>query len=109
VGPITSLLACIEEKLRPVQVWLFGKDAAPPTEPGPAPHPAADWSLFVVVPDDTRETALDTLIPPLGSKGGAGAMAKVVLCRAGEFQDTCNTPGTAAYIVASEGVLVYAR
>jgi hypothetical protein len=116
--PLESLLARIEEKLNPVQVWLFGThartDAAPPAAPGSATHPAADWSLFVVVPDDTQEAALDMLVPQPGSQRGTGAMgvvamADVVLCRAGEFKDTCNTPGTAAYIVANEGVLIYAR
>ncbi len=99
LGPIRGLLARIEGQYHPEQVWLFGSRAR-----GDA-RPESDWDLLVVVPDETRDEALDLLFLWRLTRG-AGVPADVIACRAGEFREACDTVNTLAYIVATEGVRI---
>jgi uncharacterized protein len=102
LGPIGTLLARIEEKYRPEQVWLFGSRAR-----GDA-RATSDWDLLVVVPDDTEEGDLDPRVAwRLGR--ASGVYADVIPCRASEFREDRETVNTLSYAAASEGVLIYER
>ncbi len=97
------LLDSIRERLRPEQVWLFGSRAR-----GEA-RPSSDWDLFVVVPDDTDESALDPGEVWKLKKVLRGVYADVIPCRASDFRDWKHTVNTLSYSVATEGTLLYER
>ncbi len=100
--PIGTLLARIEEKYRPEQVWLFGSRAR-----GDA-RATSDWDLLVVVPDDTEEQDLDPRVA-WRLQRGSGVYADVIPCRASEFREDRETVNTLSYAAAREGVLIYER
>jgi len=75
--PIRTLLARIQGKYHPEQIWLFGSRAR-----GDA-RPASDWDLLVVVPDSTDEGDLDPLTAWRLQKG-SGVHADVIPCKASE-------------------------
>lgn len=100
--PLSTLLARIEEKYHPEQVWLFGSRAR-----GDA-RPTSDWDLLVVAPDHTDERDLDALVA-WRLQRGSGVYADVIPCRASEFRADRHTVNTIAYTVATEGVLIYER
>jgi predicted nucleotidyltransferase len=102
IRPLGTLLDRIEAKYHPEQVWLFGSRAR-----GDA-RPTSDWDLVVVVPDDTEDRELDPLVA-WRLQRGSGVYADVIPCRASEFLGDRETVNTLAYIVASEGVLIYER
>lgn len=102
LGPIKMLLARIEQKYHPEQVWLFGSRAR-----GEA-REASDWDLLVVVPDDTEEGDLDPRVA-WRLQRGSGVYADVIPCRASEFREDRGTVNTLSYAAASEGVLIYER
>ena len=102
LSPLAVLLARLEAKLHPLQVWLFGSRAR-----GDA-RPESDWDLFVVVPDDIDEALLDPLAV-WRLKRGSGVPADVIPCRATDFLDASDTVNTLSYVVANEGVLIYGR
>jgi hypothetical protein len=102
LSPIRALLARIEEKYHPEQVWLFGSRAR-----GDA-RSTSDWDLFVVVSDDTTEEALDPVIA-WRIQRGSGVYADIIPCRASEFRDDRSTVNTLSFAVATEGVLIHER
>jgi uncharacterized protein len=85
-----------------MQVWLFGSRAR-----GDA-RPTSDWDLFVVVPDDTKESDLDPLIA-WRLRRTSGIRGDVIPCRASEFRDDLDTVNTLSYVVGREGVLISER
>ncbi|MEP7122858.1 MAG: nucleotidyltransferase domain-containing protein [Byssovorax sp.] len=102
LGPIELLLARIEAKYHPEQIWLFGSRAR-----GDA-GPTSDWDLFVVVPDETDESELDPMTA-WKLQRGCGVPADVIPCAASDFRDASDTVNTLSYVVASEGVLLRGR
>jgi uncharacterized protein len=102
LAPLRTLLDRIEEKYRPLQIWLFGSRAR-----GDA-RPWSDWDLFVVVPDDTDEGLLDPRVA-WRLQRGSGVYADVIPCWAREFQEDRDTVNTLSYEVAREGVLIHER
>ena len=100
--PLSTLLARIEGRYHPEQVWLFGSRAR-----GDA-RPNSDWDLLVVVPDATSERDLDPLTA-FRLQRGSGVYADVIPCRRSEFQGDSGTVNTLAYTVLSEGMLIYER
>ena len=100
--PLEVLLARIQEKYHPEQVWLFGSRAR-----GDA-RPTSDWDLFIVVPDDTNERELDPMTAWRFQRG-SGVPADVIPCCASDFRDASDTVNTLSYVVASEGVLLRGR
>jgi hypothetical protein len=102
LGPLATLLARIEARYHPEQVWLFGSRAR-----GDA-RPVSDWDILVVVPDDTDERDLDP-VTAWRVQRGSGVYADVVPCWAREFREDRSTVNTLAYEVDREGVLIYER
>jgi uncharacterized protein len=102
LSPLRTLLARIKEAYNPLQVWLFGSRARGDNRPD------SDWDLFVVVPDDTPEAALD-LVAAWRVQRGSGVYADVIPCPVGAFREDLNTTNTIPYAIAHEGVLLYER
>lgn len=100
--PLEVLLARIEEKYHPEQIWLFGSRAR-----GDA-RPTSDWDVFVVVPDDTDERELDPMTV-WRLQRGSGVPADVIICSAGDFRNAGDTVNTLSYVVSNEGVLLRGR
>jgi predicted nucleotidyltransferase len=102
LGPIRVLLKRIKTADDPLQIWLFGSRAREDARPD------SDWDLFVVVPDDTPETALD-LVAAQRLRRGAGISADIIPCLLSTFHEDTNTANTIPYAVPHEGVLLYER
>ena len=102
LSPIGTLLARIKERYNPEQIWLFGSRARGDE------MPTSDWDLFVVVPDDTKESELDPLIA-WRLQRTSGVYADVIPCWVSEFRSDQGTVNTLSYAVAREGVLIYER
>lgn len=97
--PLEVLLARIDARLHPLQVWLFGSRAR-----GDA-RPESDWDLFVVVPDDTDDDLFDPLVAWRLVRG-SGVPADVIPCRNSDFLHACDTVNTLSHTIAQEGVLI---
>ncbi len=100
--PLETLLARIEEKYHPEQIWLFGSRARGTAKPW------SDWDIFVVVPNETDEDDLD-LVVAWQLQRSSGVHADVIPCRATDFQNARDTVNTLSYVVAREGVLIRER
>jgi uncharacterized protein len=96
------LLARILERMRPLEVWLFGSRAKGGVRPG------SDWDLLVVVPDDATEDDLD-LMRAWQSVRDLRIPADVVPVRKSEFEEARDHAGTLVRTVVGEGRRVCAR
>ncbi len=96
------LLSRILEKMRPVEVWLFGSRAHGPSRPG------SDWDLLVVLPDEATEDDLD----PMRAWQAVRDLripADVIPVRKTEFEEARDHAGTLVRTVVGEGRRIYAR
>lgn len=93
----------IIDELHPLEIWLFGSRARG------TPGPESDWDLLAVLPDTAREEDLD--IVPLWARLRDLHVKRVELfpITKSDFDRCRRSLGTLAQIVASEGVVVYAR
>ncbi len=93
----------IVDELHPLQIWLFGSRARGTS------RPESDWDLMAVLPDTASETDLD--IVPLWERLRDLHAKRVELfpITKTDFDRWKGSLGTLAQIVASEGVVVYAR
>ena len=99
LSPLRVLLARIEEKYHPEQIWLFGSRAR-----GEA-RDHSDWDLLVVVPDAVDEDELDLLIT-WKLQRHSGVRADVIACYASDFAMARDTTNTLAYEAAHAGVRI---
>jgi uncharacterized protein len=97
----SPLLSRIIERMRPVEVWLFGSRARGRARPG------SDWDLLVVLPDDASEDELD-LMRAWQMVRDLRIPADVYPVRKSEFEDAREHAGTLARTVVGEGRQVYA-
>lgn len=102
LSPVRALLHRIVDHYAPEEVWLFGSRAR-----GDA-GPRSDWDFIVLLDDESEESALDP-VTAWKLQLGTGVSADVFPCRIGEFAEARDWPNTLAYVVAREGVRVYAR
>lgn len=93
----------IVDELHPLEIWLFGSRAKG------TPRPDSDWDLMAVLPDTAREEDLDLV--PLWRRLTDLQLKRVELfpITKTDFDRWKRSLGTLAQIVASEGVVVYAR
>ncbi|WP_437569525.1 nucleotidyltransferase domain-containing protein [Sorangium sp. So ce542] len=96
------LLFRIVEKMRPVEVWLFGSRARGTARPG------SDWDLLVVLPDDAIDDDLD-LMHAWQMVRDLRIPTDVYPVRQSEFEEARSHAGTLARTVMHEGRRVYAR
>lgn len=99
LSPLHTLLARIEAKYHPEQIWLFGSRAR-----GEA-REYSDWDLLVVVPDDIDEDELDVTVT-WALQRNSGVRADVIACHASDFATARNTVNTLAYEAAHAGVRI---
>lgn len=102
LSPVKVLLQRIIDHYAPEEVWLFGSRAR-----GDA-RPKSDWDLIVLLRDESDESELDPLTA-WDLQRSSGVYADVIPCRISEFRDARDHVNTLAYIVAREGVRLYAR
>jgi uncharacterized protein len=93
----------IVDELHPLEIWLFGSRAK-----GTA-GAESDWDLLAVLPDSAREEDLELV--PLWGRIRDLRVKRVELfpITKSDFERARLSLGTLAQIVASEGVMVYAR
>jgi predicted nucleotidyltransferase len=82
------------------EVWVFGSRAR-----GDA-RPDSDWDIFLVLPDDAPDEALDPVLALLLGRDAGLAAADVVSARAADVREDSCTPNTLAFVLAREGVRV---
>jgi predicted nucleotidyltransferase len=97
----SPLLSRIIERMRPLEVWLFGSRARGSARPG------SDWDLLVVLPDDASEDELD-LMRAWQAVRDLRIPADVYPVRKSEFEEARDHAGTLARSVVGEGRRVYA-
>lgn len=96
-------IARIVEELRPLEIWLFGSRAHG------THRPDSDWDLMAVLPDNAPEGDLDivnvwTRLRDLHTK-----RVELFPITRSEFDRFKLSLGTLSQVVASDGVVVYAR
>jgi uncharacterized protein len=96
------LLSRILERMRPVEVWLFGSRARGMARPG------SDWDLLVVLPDEATEDDLD-LMRAWQAVRDLRIPADLIPVRKGEFEEARDHAGTLVRTVVGEGRRIYAR
>lgn len=94
---IRPLVRCIQERLRPVEIWLFGSRARNDH------RPESDWDLLAVLPDDAHESLLD---PELTWQIARDRPEPVTLLstRRRDLDAVWNLPNTVGYDLARDGV-----
>jgi predicted nucleotidyltransferase len=102
LSPLRTLLARIDERWHPEQIWLFGSRARGDAKPW------SDWDLLVVLPDDAPEGDLDPALAWQLQKG-SGVYADVIPVRASEFREDLGAVNTILYDVAKEGIRIDGR
>jgi predicted nucleotidyltransferase len=98
----SPLLARILEKMRPIEVWLFGSRAHGMVRPG------SDWDLLVVVADDATEDDLDP-VRAWQAVRDLRIPADVIPVRQSEFEEARDHAGTLVRTVVGEGRRIYVR
>ena len=101
LSPIGPLLALIEERCRPVAIWLFGSRAR-----GTA-RPESDWDLLVVLPDSVPFLEQDSLVDPIQLRTLAQVDADILSCGESDFKTAQDIPNTLAYEIARTGYPVH--
>ncbi len=101
LSPIKRLLALIEERCRPVAVWLFGSRAK-----GTA-GPESDWDLLVVLPDSVPFEQQDEVIDAIGLRSLSQVDADILSCGESDFRTATDIPNTLAYEIARTGFPVH--
>lgn len=96
-------IARIVEELRPEQVWLFGSRAR-----GEA-RAESDWDLMAILPDDAPEQDLDMVSVWQRLRDLVLLRVEMFTTTRSEFETWRHSLGTLSEIVASTGVIVYAR
>lgn len=103
LSPLQPLLARIEARYRPLQVWLFGSRAR-----GDA-GTHSDWDLLIVVPDEASDADLDLMAAWEVQSGLHPVHADLIPIRATEFREDLGTVNSLPYIVGREGVMLVGR
>ncbi len=80
LSPIKRLLALIEERCRPVAVWLFGSRAK-----GTA-GPESDWDLLVVLPDSVPFEQQDKVVDAIQLRSLSQVDADILSCGESDFK-----------------------
>ncbi len=97
LSPIKRLLALIEERCRPVAVWLFGSRAK-----GTA-GPESDWDLLVVLPDSVPFEEQDEVVDAIRLRSISQVDADILSCGESDFMAAIGIPNTLAYEIARTG------
>lgn len=101
LSPIKRLLALIEERCRPVAVWLFGSRAK-----GTADL-ESDWDLLVVLPDSVPFERQDDVVDAIQLRSLSRVNADILSCSESDFKSATNIPNTLAYEIFRTGFPIH--
>ena len=101
LSPIKRLLALIEERCRPVAVWLFGSRAKGTADP------ESDWDLLVILPDSVPFEKQDDVVDAIQLRSLSQVNADILTCSESDFKSATSIPNTLAYEVARTGFPLY--
>jgi predicted nucleotidyltransferase len=101
LSPIQRLLALIEERCRPVAVWLFGSRAKGTS------GPESDWDLLVVLPDSVPFEQQDEVVEAIQLRSLSQVNADILSCGESDFKTAKRIPNTLAYEIARTGFPVH--
>jgi predicted nucleotidyltransferase len=93
----------IVDVLHPLQIWLFGSRAR-----GEA-RPDSDWDLMAILPDDAPDDDLDLCSVWTRLRDLRLQRMELFTMTRSDFEEWNRSLGTLAEIVASTGIVVYAR
>jgi predicted nucleotidyltransferase len=93
----------IEERCRPVAVWLFGSRAKGTS------GPESDWDLLVVLPDSVPFEQQDKVVDAIQLRSLAQVDADILSCGETDFKTAKHIPNTLAYEIARTGFPVHER
>ncbi len=101
LSPIKRLLALIEERCRPVAVWLFGSRAKGTADP------ESDWDLLVVLPDSVSFEEQDDIVDAIDLRSLSQVNADILSCGESDFKAAADIPNTLAYEIARTGFPIH--
>ncbi|TMQ04342.1 MAG: nucleotidyltransferase domain-containing protein [Deltaproteobacteria bacterium] len=93
----------IVEELDPLEIWLFGSRARG------THRPESDWDLMAVLPDNTPEDNLDIVKVWTRLRDIHAKRVELFPVTKSEFDRFKFSLGSLSQIVASDGIVVYAR
>lgn len=96
-------IARIVEELRPLEIWLFGSRVRG------THRPDSDWDLMAVLPDTAPDDNLDIVKVWDRLRDLHAQRVELFPIRKSEFDRFRLSLGTLSQIVASDGVVIYAR
>jgi hypothetical protein len=99
---LAKLLARVEERLHPVEIWLFGSRAR-----GDDTHDS-DWDLLAVLPDDSPDELTDPVVAWEIARESEVPTTLLAATR-GELDAIWGIPNTLGYALAREGVRLVVR
>ena len=94
---LTPLLADLDARLEPVELWLFGSRAR-----GDA-RPDSDWDLLAVVEDGVPEEMTDPVLAWQIARA-SGVPVTLLVTRRSELAAIWGRPNTIGYHLAREGI-----
>ncbi|HWO17612.1 MAG TPA: nucleotidyltransferase domain-containing protein [Kofleriaceae bacterium] len=96
-------IARIVEELCPLEIWLFGSRARG------THRPDSDWDLMAILPDTAPEDNLDIVNVWTRLRDIHAKRVELFPITRSEFDRFKLSLGTLSQMVASDGVIVYAR
>ena len=96
-------IARIVEELHPLEIWLFGSRAKGTYRPD------SDWDLMAVLPDCAPEENLDIVTVRERLRDIQAKRVELFPITRSEFDRFKLSLGTLSQIVATDGVVIYAR
>jgi predicted nucleotidyltransferase len=99
---LARLLARVEERLHPVEIWLFGSRARGDDTRD------SDWDLLAVLPDDCPDELTDPVVAWEIARQSEVPTTLLAATR-GELDAIWGLPNTLGYDLAREGVRLVVR
>ena len=99
---LATLLASVDERLHPVEIWLFGSRARGDDTPD------SDWDLLAVLPDDCPDELTDPVVAWEIARESEVPTTLLAATR-GELDAVWGIPNTVGFDLAREGVRLVVR
>jgi predicted nucleotidyltransferase len=99
---IKSLLDIVQQRIEPVEVWLFGSRARGEDRPD------SDWDLLAVVGDDSHIDVDDPVLSWRIAKD-SGVASTLLVTRKSDLEDVWGQVNTLGYELARDGLRIDVR
>lgn len=99
---LRRLLAAVQERIQPVEIWLFGSRARGDYRPD------SDWDLLAVVSNDAPVNVDDPILPWRVARS-SGVPSTLLLARKSDLDSIWGHVNTLGYDLAREGVRIDVR